>query len=75
MKGGCFSDKKDRCQDYQDAPGWTTTWTSGSVVKCVQLFDASKNVVGVACNGTEGEMDGEACTCNFVYSGGVKQCG
>ena len=75
MKGGCFSDKKDKCQDYQDAPGWTTQWTSGSVVRCDQIVDANKNVTGVTCKGTEGELAGESCTCNFVYANGVKQCG
>ena len=75
MAGGCFSNGKDQCQAYLDASGWTTTWESGSVVRCNQKIDANGSVTGVSCKGTEGELAGESCACNFVYKDGVKQCG
>lgn len=75
MTGGCFHDGKNKCEDYPAAIGWTTAWDQGSTIHCDELLDSSGNVLGVTCNGIGGEATGESCTCNFVVSSGVKQCG
>ncbi len=75
MTGGCFHDGKDKCDPYQNASGWTTTWPLGSTIHCDEILDASNSVIGVTCKGTDGEAAGESCTCNFVYTTGTKQCG
>ena len=73
--GGCFHDGKDKCEDYPDSSGWTTTWTQGPTFRCDKLFDANQNVIGVTCRGTDGEAAGDSCTCNYLYTNGVKHCG
>ena len=75
MTGGCFHDKKDKCEPYPSATGWTTAWPMGSTIRCDELRDASNNVTGVTCKGVDGEAVGESCTCNYLYTNGTKSCG
>jgi hypothetical protein len=72
---GCFQDKKNHCEDYPPQTGWNTTWDSGSAIRCDKQLDASGTATGVTCKGVGGEVNGDSCTCNFVYVNGVKKCG